>query len=169
MLFFIAGLPSRMNKRVLNCSRAWNGETISFEMFKSGFQPVCVLYQGNQSPFDGSSFQDKDATRVSLCVEAAAQMSEWLQKLDASFLKLCRNHSQKLFWKTGIPREWTEAKLHGNVYAKPKCSMRCLHNIYIYITQQHCSKWTTDIHNTLYTRYCIQGIVYNVLGMIYYM
>ncbi|XP_030846481.1 uncharacterized protein LOC100891963 isoform X2 [Strongylocentrotus purpuratus] len=23
-------------------------------MFKSGFQPVCVLYQGNQSPFDGS-------------------------------------------------------------------------------------------------------------------
>ena len=69
-----------------------------------------------KSPFDASSFQDADATRVSLCVEADAQLCEWLQELDVQFLKLCRINCQKLFGK----QVYLESDLKPNYYSALK-------------------------------------------------
>ena len=52
-----------------------------------------------RAPFDASGYNDPDATRVGLCLEADAELSEWVQELDAELLKLCRINFQKLFGK----------------------------------------------------------------------
>ena len=61
--------------------------------------PICFTTSILKAPFDASSYNDPDASRVGLCLEADKQLSEWFQNLDAEMLKLCRQHSLKLFGK----------------------------------------------------------------------
>ena len=50
-------------------------------------------------PFDASGFQDADASRVSLCLEADEDLVTWCTQLDAEIPKICRMQSRKLFAK----------------------------------------------------------------------
>ena len=69
-----------------------------------------------RAPFDASGYNDPDATRVGLCLEADAELSEWVQELDAEVLKLCRINSQKLFGK----QVYLESELKPNYYSALK-------------------------------------------------
>jgi hypothetical protein len=69
-----------------------------------------------RAPFDASGYNDPDATRVGLCLEADAQLSGWLQELDVEILKLCKVHSQKLFGK----QVYLESELKANYYSALK-------------------------------------------------
>ena len=69
-----------------------------------------------RAPFDASGYNDPDATRVGLCLEADAELSEWLLQLDDELLKLCRVHSQKLFGK----QVYIESELKPNYYSALK-------------------------------------------------
>ena len=69
-----------------------------------------------RAPFDASGYNDPDASRVGLCLEADAQLSGWLQELDAEVLKLCRINSQKLFGK----QIYLESELKPNYYSALK-------------------------------------------------
>ena len=60
---------------------------------------ICFTTGIQRAPFDASGYNDPDASRVGLCIEADAQLSEWVQELDAEILKLCRVNCQKLFGK----------------------------------------------------------------------
>ena len=59
---------------------------------------ICFTKGILRTPFDVSGYNDPDASRVGLCLEADAKISGWLQ-LDAEILKLCGVNSQKLFGK----------------------------------------------------------------------
>ena len=72
--------------------------------------PICFTTGILRAPFDASGYNDPDATRVGLCLEADAELSEWLQELDAEILKLCRVNCVKIFgkqdlWEASILRE----------------------------------------------------------------
>jgi hypothetical protein len=69
-----------------------------------------------RAPFDASGYNDPDATRVGLCLEADAELSGWLLELDAELLKLCRINSQKLFGK----QAYLESELKPNYYSALK-------------------------------------------------
>ena len=69
-----------------------------------------------RAPFDACGYNDPDATRVGLCLEADAEFSGWLQELDAEVLKLCRIHSQKLFGR----QVYLESELKPNYYSPLK-------------------------------------------------
>ena len=73
-----------------------------------------------RAPFDASGYNDPDATRVGMCLEADAQLSEWLQDLDAEILKLCKVNSQKLFGK----QVYLESELKPNYYSALKSNER---------------------------------------------
>ena len=60
---------------------------------------ICFTSAVLRSPFDASGYNDPQASRVSLCVEADGELVEWCTELDAEILKLCRQHSRKLFGK----------------------------------------------------------------------
>ena len=57
-----------------------------------------------KAPFDASSYNDPEASRVGLCLEADAQLSEWLQELDGEFWKLwgCMKVNVLEIWKWGF-------------------------------------------------------------------
>ena len=61
--------------------------------------PITLTTNILRSPFDGTSFQDPEASRVSLCLEADEDLVEWCTELDAEILKMCRQQSRKLFGK----------------------------------------------------------------------
>ena len=69
-----------------------------------------------RAPFDASGYNDPDATRVGLCLESDAQLSEWVQELDAELLKLWRINSQKLFGK----QVYLESELKPNYFSALK-------------------------------------------------
>ena len=69
-----------------------------------------------RAPFDASGYNDPKASRVSLSVEAEAELSEWLQEVDAELLKLCRVQSQKIFGK----QVYLESELKSNYYSALK-------------------------------------------------
>ena len=69
-----------------------------------------------RAPFDASGYNDPDATRVGLCLEGDAELSQWLQELDAGILQMCRVNSQKLFGKTF----YVESELKPNYYSALK-------------------------------------------------
>ena len=69
-----------------------------------------------RSPFDASGFQDADASRVSLCLEADEDLVTWCTQLDAEILKICRMQSRKLFGK----EVYVESDLRPNYYSPLK-------------------------------------------------
>ena len=78
--------------------------------------PICFTTGILRSAFDASAYNDPDATRVSLCLEADAELSGWLLELDAELLKLCRINSQKLFGK----QAYLESELKPNYFSALK-------------------------------------------------
>jgi hypothetical protein len=78
--------------------------------------PICFTTGILRAPFDASGYNDPDATRVSLCLEADAELSGWLLELDAELLKLCKVNSQKLFGK----QVYLESELKPNYYSALK-------------------------------------------------
>ena len=61
--------------------------------------PISFTTADSRSPFDASGYNDPDASRVSLCLEANEDLVEWCKGLDVEMLKLCRRHARKLFGK----------------------------------------------------------------------
>ena len=61
--------------------------------------PICFTTSILKAPFDASSYNDPEANRVGLRLEADTQLSQWFRNLDAEMLQLCRQHSLKLFEK----------------------------------------------------------------------
>ena len=69
-----------------------------------------------KSTFDASAYNDPEPSRVNVCLDADAELSGWLQELDAEFLKLCRMNCQKLFGK----QVYLESDLKPNYYSALK-------------------------------------------------
>ena len=78
--------------------------------------PICFTTGVLRSPFDASGFQDPDATRVGLCLEADSELSEFVLQLDTELLKLCKVNSQKLFGK----QVYLESELKSSYYRPSK-------------------------------------------------
>ena len=78
--------------------------------------PVSFITCFLRAPFDASGYNDLDASRVGLCLEADAELLEWLQDLDAELLKLCRVNCMKLFGK----QVYLESELKPNYYSALK-------------------------------------------------
>ena len=78
--------------------------------------PIALTTNLLRSPFDASGYDDPDASRVNLCLEADEELVEWCAKLDAEVLKICRQHSRKLFGK----EVYLESELKANYYSPIK-------------------------------------------------
>ena len=92
-------LPQNVDKWVL-CEPVANkagGKTSA--ILDGNCSPIILTTNILRSPFDASGYNDPDASRVNLCLEADEELVEWRAKLDAEVLKLCRQHSRKLFSK----------------------------------------------------------------------
>ena len=90
------------------------GKTAAILDEKGG--PIIFTTNVLRSPFDGTGFQDPDASRVSLCLEADEDLVEWCTELDAEILKMCRQHSRKLFGK----EVYLESEIKSNYYSPIK-------------------------------------------------
>ena len=66
-----------------------------------------------RSPFDATGFQDPEASRVSLCLEADEELVEWCVELEAEILKMCRQQARKLLGK----EVYLESDLKPNYYS----------------------------------------------------
>ena len=73
------------------------GKTAAILDEKGG--PISFTTDTLRSPFDASGYNDSDASRVSLCLEADEDLVEWCAELDAEILKMCRQQARKLFGK----------------------------------------------------------------------
>ena len=78
--------------------------------------PITFTTNILRSPFDATGFQDPEASRVSLCLEADEELVEWCTELDAEILKMCRQQGQKLFGK----QVYLESDLKPNYYSPIK-------------------------------------------------
>ena len=78
--------------------------------------PISFTTSILRSPFDASGYNDPDASRVSLCLEADEELIEWCAQLDAEILKLCRQQARKLFGK----EVYLESELKPNYYSPLK-------------------------------------------------
>ena len=92
---------------------------------KAGGKTCAILYEGApisfttsilRSPFDASGYNDPDASRVGLCLEADEELVEWRTESDAEILKKCRQQSRKLFGK----EVYIESDLKPNYYSAIK-------------------------------------------------
>ena len=78
--------------------------------------PISFTTNVLRSPFDASGYNDPEASRVSLCLEADEELIEWCTELDAEILKMCRQQSQKLFGK----QVYIESDLKSNYFSPLK-------------------------------------------------
>ena len=94
------------------------GKTAAILDDKGG--PICFTSAVLSSPFDASGYNDPDASRVSLCVEADEELVEWCKELDVEILKMCRQQSKKLFGK----EIYIESELKPNYFSPLKQNER---------------------------------------------
>ena len=66
-------------------------------------------------PFDAQGFQDSEATRVNLCLEADAAITTWAQGLDEHMVTLLASRSQVFFGKV-----LSEAEVRANFHSAVK-------------------------------------------------
>ena len=78
--------------------------------------PISFTTNVLRSPFDASGYNDPEASRVSLCLEADEELAEWCTELDAEILKICTRQSQKLFGK----HIYIDSDLKPNYYSALK-------------------------------------------------
>ena len=90
------------------------GKTCAILDEKGG--PISFTTNVLRSPFDGTGYNDPDASRVSLCLEADEELMEWCAELDAEIIKICRHQSRKLFGK----EVYLESELRANYYSPLK-------------------------------------------------
>ena len=90
------------------------GKTAAILDEKGG--PISFTTNILRSPFDASGYNDPDASRVSLCLEADEELVEWCTELDAEILKMCRQQSRMLFGK----EVYMESDLKPNYYSAIK-------------------------------------------------
>ena len=109
-------LPQNIENWVL-CEPVANkagGKTVAILDDKEG--PISFTTGVLRSPFDGSGYNDPEASRVSLCLEADTELLQWCQELDVEILKKCRQQSRKLFGK----EIYMESDLKPNFYSPIK-------------------------------------------------
>ena len=109
-------LPQNVDKWVLRepVANKAGGKTAAILDDKGG--PISFTTSVLRSPFDASGYNDPDASRVSLCLEADEELVEWCTELDAEIIKLCRHQSRKLFGK----EVYLESELRPNYYSPLK-------------------------------------------------
>jgi len=90
------------------------GKTCAILDEKGG--PISFTTNILRSPFDGTGYNDPEASRVSLCLEADEELVEWCTELDAEIIKICRQQSRKLFGKD----IYVESDLKPNYYSPIK-------------------------------------------------
>ena len=84
-------------------------------------EPICFVLPPLKSPFDALGYNDPDATRVNLSFELGSENKEivdWCAELDAEVVKLCKQHSRRLFAKD----VYLESDLRGMYYSPIKTS-----------------------------------------------
>jgi hypothetical protein len=59
--------------------------------------PILLNTNALHCPFDVTGFNDPEAVRVNLCLDADSDLIEWTEKLDAAILKLAQRESKRLF------------------------------------------------------------------------
>ena len=77
--------------------------------------PIQLTTNVLRCPFDASGYNDPDAARVTLCLEADDPLVAWCNDLDAEILKLCQRQSQVIFG-----RQVSESGLKANYYSPLK-------------------------------------------------
>ena len=78
--------------------------------------PISFTTSTLRSPFDAAGYNDPEAIRVGICLDADNDLVEWCTELDAEILKLCRQHSRKLFGRD----VYLESDLKPNYYSPLK-------------------------------------------------
>ena len=97
---------------------AKSGGKTSAELGAKG-EPICFVLPPLKSPFDALGYNDPDATRVNLSLELGPENNDivaWVAELDAEVVKICRQHSRRLFAKD----VYLESDLRGMYYSPIK-------------------------------------------------
>ena len=77
--------------------------------------PVVFTTNVLRCPFDAVGYNDPDATRVNLCLEADTALADWCRHLDATIIPMVQKRSSALFGKN-VP----EADLRANYFSPIK-------------------------------------------------
>ena len=80
--------------------------------------PISFTTNILRSPFDASSYNDPDASRVNLSLEVDNELVDGCAELDVEILKMCKKQSKALFGK----EIYIESDLKPNYYSALKQS-----------------------------------------------
>ena len=84
-------------------------------------EPISFTLPPLRSPFDALGYNDPEASRVNLTLELDAESKEiieWCSEMDSELLKICRQHSRRLFGKD----MYLESDLRGMYYSPLKAN-----------------------------------------------
>ena len=71
----------------------------SATILDQGGSPVIMFTAPMRVPFDAQGFQDADATRVNLCLEADAELIRWVAEVDKQILAKLEGSALEIFGK----------------------------------------------------------------------
>ena len=94
-------LPNIQEWTICDPVPAKNGGKTCALLTKNG-EPVCLTLPPLRSLFDCLGYNDPDAMRVNMNLEVDSENNnivDWCTELDAEILKMCKQHSRRLFGK----------------------------------------------------------------------
>ena len=87
--------------------------------------PILLFTAPLRVPFDAQGFQDTEATRVNLCLDASPELISWAEKVDQQILAKLEVRAQEIFGKKLSPDE-LRANYHSAVKEADKYGSQLL-------------------------------------------
>ena len=97
----------------------------SATILDQGGSPVIMFTAPMRVPFDAQGFQDADATRVNLCLEANAELIRWVAEVDQQILARLEGRALEVFGKK-LSVEELRANYHSAIKEADKYGSQLL-------------------------------------------